>query len=484
MDKLLYKVKVTGQKVMVTERLGSLISNMRGFSLRVTFGEDWATLRKTAVFQAADHAVSVPDITDEVPIPTEVLTNAGHQLKFGIFGENDTGKLVVPTTWVTLDTILPGADPSAQEGYEPLPDLWQQIRYQIGDLRKLSTTEKASLVAAINALAASKDPGDHRALTNRNAEGQHTMDAITGLQDALSNRLLASELGSAINQALSAAAKSGMFKGEPGEPGLPGASGHTPVKGTDYFTPTEVEQIAAEAAEKVTGFLPAGGPVDFTDDGKGIAFGTTATREGFECAMPARFTGGVVMEWLGFDPDTGNITDTFQADLEAVFSRMKKYSCLQVQFVDPLLNNQKHMGTLWKYTYNYGFLTADNYSGVKAIKTYYGGEWLPWEWEDPPMKPDVEYRTTERHNGKVVYTKLVSFGALPNATEKIVTCMPKNANMIEAVGYASGATYNMLIPGYKAIESMGSNRSSGTLWISTTSNMSGYEAWITIKYTK
>ena len=33
--------------------------------------------------------------------------------------------------------------------------------------------------------------------------------------------------------------------------------------------------------------------MDFLRGGKGIAFGTTATEEGFQCAMPARFTGGV-----------------------------------------------------------------------------------------------------------------------------------------------------------------------------------------------
>lgn len=33
--------------------------------------------------------------------------------------------------------------------------------------------------------------------------------------------------------------------------------------------------------------------MDFLDGGKGIAFGATATEEGFTCAMPARFTGGV-----------------------------------------------------------------------------------------------------------------------------------------------------------------------------------------------
>ena len=39
--------------------------------------------------------------------------------------------------------------------------------------------------------------------------------------------------------------------GEPGADGKDGADGYTPVKGTDYFTPEEVEQIAEEAAAKV-----------------------------------------------------------------------------------------------------------------------------------------------------------------------------------------------------------------------------------------
>ena len=44
------------------------------------------------------------------------------------------------------------------------------------------------------------------------------------------------------------------------------------------------------------------------------------------------------------------------------------------------------------------------------------GQWLPieWAWSNPPMEEDVEYRTTERHMGNPVYTKLVFFGELPN----------------------------------------------------------------------
>jgi len=40
------------------------------------------------------------------------------------------------------------------------------------------------------------------------------------------------------------------------------------------------------------------------------------------------------------------------------------------------------------------------------------------EWINPPLILDEEYRTSERWNGKVVYAKLVDFGALPNTTVK------------------------------------------------------------------
>ena len=41
-------------------------------------------------------------------------------------------------------------------------------------------------------------------------------------------------------------------KGDPGADGANGADGHTPVKGVDYFTPAEIEDIAGQAAGKLT----------------------------------------------------------------------------------------------------------------------------------------------------------------------------------------------------------------------------------------
>ena len=56
------------------------------------------------------------------------------------------------------------------------------------------------------------------------------------------------------------------------------------------------------------------------------------------------------------------------------------------------------------------------------------------EWLTPPMQLGVEYRTTERYNGKPVYAKLFDFGAMPNKGTKSVSY----AENVEAVIDASG----------------------------------------------
>lgn len=50
----------------------------------------------------------------------------------------------------------------------------------------------------------------------------------------------------------------------------------------------------------------------------------------------------------------------------------------------------------------------------KLCREMYSGAWLDWEWENPYMELGKEYRTTERWQGKAVYTKIVDCGALPS----------------------------------------------------------------------
>lgn len=53
-------------------------------------------------------------------------------------------------------------------------------------------------------------------------------------------------------------------------------------------------------------------------------------------------------------------------------------------------------------------LTSSNTKTI-LVRHEEGGEWKPWEWENPPMIPNEEYRTTKRHNGEAVYTKLIPY---------------------------------------------------------------------------
>ena len=76
------------------------------------------------------------------------------------------------------------------------------------------------------------------------------------------------------------------------------------------------------------------------------------------------------------------------------------------------------------YWAKYMQVSVDAYNSVYCIQTLratqlktmiqrqkINGEWQPWEHINPPMEVGVEYRTTERNNGKVVYAMKVDCGA-------------------------------------------------------------------------
>lgn len=53
---------------------------------------------------------------------------------------------------------------------------------------------------------------------------------------------------------------------------------------------------------------------------------------------------------------------------------------------------------------------------VYATRIMSGGVWGEWEYINPPMTLGVEYRTTERYEGKPVYTKMVNTGPMTNGS--------------------------------------------------------------------
>lgn len=127
--------------------------------------------------------------------------------------------------------------------------------------------------------------------------------------------------------------------------------------------------------------------------------------------------------------------------------------------------------------------------GQIALRHFNGTEWLPHEWVNPPMISGMEYRTTERFNGKVVYAMAVNCGTLPNATSKSVsTIIPSTANIISATGVAaagSGSSETFPVIDYKgAVASSFFLTAGKSVMINTFTDMSTHAGYITVKYTK
>lgn len=133
----------------------------KAVTVEFVFSDDWDGLTKTAVFSNGKTTVDVLAANwdgDTVPVPHEVLAVPGRHARVGVYGANESG-VVMPTVWVSLGKVQPGADPSGDETADPALPVWAQLQKQIGDLDDLQTYNKGNLVAAINEARSSGGSG-------------------------------------------------------------------------------------------------------------------------------------------------------------------------------------------------------------------------------------------------------------------------------------------------------------------------------------
>ena len=109
------------------------------------------------------------------------------------------------------------------------------------------------------------------------------------------------------------------------------------------------------------------------------------------------------------------------------------------------------------------------------------GEYGEWEWVNPPMVPNVEYRTTERYMGKSVYVKMFYFGYLGNSSEVSVEHGISDITQCIRVDISSNKTTEIL----SFLNSIVSLKVDTTkVYVTTNDNASGKNAYITLAYTK
>lgn len=164
---------------------------------RFEFAPNWAGLTRKAVFQAGGKRVSVLlDESGVCDIPWEVLEQPLVPLEAGVYRTRDG--TVLPTIWANLGTVLLGSAPG-EDAKPPTPDLWEQelakkggaLEYDGLNLSLMSGGKPLSTVRITGGDGREGGTADHRALSNRDAEGQHPIDSITGLKEALGKTLTA-----------------------------------------------------------------------------------------------------------------------------------------------------------------------------------------------------------------------------------------------------------------------------------------------------
>ena len=158
--------------------------------------------------------------------------------------------------------------------------------------------------------------------------------------------------------------------------------------------------------------------------------------------------------------------------------------------------------TLNNIIFNYASLFVSNYaSGSYVVQELHpintntllrryrnadGTTWSEWESDNPPMTLNVEYRTTERYQNKTVYTKLLDFGALPNAASSYLhQVLPINSTIvaIDGIAYTTSGEY-VPLTSWANVATIWANTASGYIGIKTVADVSSYNATVHVKYTK
>lgn len=168
------------------------------YQVQFHFSPEWEGLSKTACFRSGPEIISVLlDSGGRCTVPWEVTDpgDSGKRLLIGVYGSRG-GSVILPTVWADCGVIREGAccgtgsRPPAPGQYEQLLDaVAGRADGMAYDGEMLSLTAGSRVLSSVKIRGEPEDGTDHRSLTYREAEEQHPITAITGLERELSRRV-------------------------------------------------------------------------------------------------------------------------------------------------------------------------------------------------------------------------------------------------------------------------------------------------------
>lgn len=198
----MFELLANKTELTVRQREPTTSGSVGIYMVRFQFTREWAGLEKIACFRSGSQVISVLlDETGECAVPHEVTDpdDKGKHLYVGVYGTNG-GAVVLPTVWADLGVIQEGAY-CGSNANPPPQAVWAQALARKQDKLTGLPGQFVGFDADGSAVASDLPEGgttDHRALTHREDEGAHPIEAITGLGRELSKRV---EAGDALSVA-------------------------------------------------------------------------------------------------------------------------------------------------------------------------------------------------------------------------------------------------------------------------------------------
>lgn len=374
------KIDVTGNSAKVTDRPAIITSGTVGLPVEFTFDSQWDGLSKTAVFMAGCVQINEEGVKTNATVPWEVLATPGLWLSIGVYGVNEDGTIAIPTIWANVCPIQVGASPDGDPGTDPALPVWQKLLNAIGDLNALDTKATHDLVAAINdAYDMAKNGGlntdDTLTIEGNAADAKATGDAIAdaktiaeNAQTAIENEVIARE-----------------------------------------------QAVAKEAYDRGSSFFLLDKHISSHEIDHSNPHGVTRKQIG---AAPSGYGLGeaVVGELSSSDMD--------DVSLGTGWYRITEYDYIPIQEMREsaeALLRVEHMRTEYRdgdFVIQTLYLDCQEYM-LEVRRMHYnastaGYAWSAWEYVNPQMVANVEYRTTQVWEGKPVYRKLANLGSVSN----------------------------------------------------------------------
>lgn len=519
---------IKGQEIYSYSNQFPLIADLSiGFvRAKFNFSSDWNGLEKVAQFTQGGTTYNQVLINDECIIPNEI--QAG-EFFISVFGTDSSG-IRGTTTPIKMSMLKSGFTSSSQEPIPPTPDLYTQLLDNIHKAEQ-SVEEDAEQVRKDREVVEKVSITPPNIGTNGNwyvfVDGTYTDSGVpaTGPQGLKGEKGDKGDKGE---------------KGEQGPPGATGSQGESGPQGPQGETGPQGEQ-GPQGEKGDTGPEGPRGPAGA--DGAPGAQGPQGEQGIQGPAGPAATINGVntltieAGDNIKLSQSGSTTTLSVPTDSTPTADSTKP---VQSGGVLAALNNKAPAGyglgkrskeltsdddlnTIWENGWyfwgsnkpinapnmnpgtggeGYLFMRISNYDTKNVLQEYWSlnqdaqnqarricrnGTWGPLEWINPPMQLSVEYRTTERYNGKPVYTKLVDCGAGPNNARKTVFANTQNVETpISCTGnFGSGTIpYEWFAGDVSGAQAITCTFNGRAIEIAATADYSGWTIFVIVKYTK